>query len=213
MPGGTKPSSSCLPPRSRTSCHCRTSLGSSSSSGPLRCGASLCKTCARFQQQTLRLCWEQQLIGLDYNQVLFAAHPFNQMEWRRSSHGGRWGMVDTASGSRPSVVHWNGPAHWCKTAAGGFGHNFISDYQRAALRVVGFWHTPLSASRHFASQDICVLRSRIVAGTAMRCKLSSCSAVGRCRYTKTSQAEKRDWPQNGNMGVRVGRLVLCCVPR
>ena len=156
---------------------------------------------------------EQQLIGLDYNQVLFAAHPFNQMEWRRSSHGGRWGMVDTASGSRPSVVHWNGPAHWCKTAAGGFGHNFISDYQRAALRVVGFWHTPLSASRHFASQDICVLRSRIVAGTAMRCKLSSCSAVGRCRYTKTSQAEKRDWPQNGNMGVRVGRLVLCCVPR
>ena len=157
--------------------------------------------------------FEQQLIGLDYNQVLFAAHPFNQMEWRRSSHGGRWGMVDTASGSRPSVVHWNGPAHWCKTAAGGFGHNFISDYQRAALRVVGFWHTPLSASRHFASQDICVLRSRIVAGTAMRCKLSSCSAVGRCRYTKTSQAEKRDWPQNGNMGVRVGRLVLCCVPR
>lgn len=156
---------------------------------------------------------EQQLIGLDYNQVLFAAHPFNQMEWRRSSHGGRWGMVDTASGSRPSVVHWNGPAHWCKTAAGGFGHNFISDYQRAALRVVGFWHTPLSASRHFASQDICVLRSRIVAGTAMRCKLSSCSAVGRCRYTKTSQAEKRNWPQNGNMGVRVGRLVLCCVPR
>ena len=105
---------------------------------------------------------EQQLIGLDYNQVLFAAHPFNQMEWRRSSHGGRWGMVDTASGSRPSVVHWNGPAHWCKTAAGGFGHNFISDYQRAALRVVGFWHTPLSACRHlppktfaFALTDCC----------------------------------------------------------
>ena len=115
------------------------------------------------QQQTFTvLLAEQQLIGLDYNQVLFAAHPFNQMEWRRSSHGGRWGMVDTASGSRPSVVHWNGPAHWCKTAAGGFGHNFISDYQRAALRVVGFWHTPLSASRHlppktfaFALTDCC----------------------------------------------------------
>ena len=158
------------------------------------CSRPLRAKLAPPQQQTLTvLLAEQQLIGLDYNQVLFAAHPFNQMEWRRSSHGGRWGMVDTASGSRPSVVHWNGPAHWCKTAAGGFGHNFISDYQRAALRVVGFWHTPLSASRHFASQDICVLRSRIVAGTAMRCKSLSCSAVGCCRYPKTSQAEKRDW--------------------
>jgi hypothetical protein len=36
-----------------------------------------------------------------------------------------------------------GPAHWCKTEAGGFGHNFVNDYQRAAIRVVGIWHTPL----------------------------------------------------------------------
>ena len=36
-----------------------------------------------------------------------------------------------------------GPAHWCKTQAGGFGHNFVNDYQRAAIRVVGIWHTPL----------------------------------------------------------------------
>lgn len=92
-----------------------------------------------FQQQFRAT----ELIGLDYTQILFAAHPFSQMTWRTSPETGRWGMQDMTTGSRPSVVHWNGPAHWCKTAAGGFGHNFVSDYQRAALRVVGFMATPL----------------------------------------------------------------------
>lgn len=41
------------------------------------------------------------------------------------------------------VPNITGPAHWCKTEAGGFGHNFVNDYQRAAIKVVGIWHTPL----------------------------------------------------------------------
>ena len=120
------------------------------------------------------------MIGLDYTQILFAAHPFDQMTWRVSAQTGRWEMQDTNTGARPAVVHWNGraqpsaslgtaaahalchfshspcliprrsglpnvtgPAHWCKTEAGGFGHNFVNDYQRAAIKVVGIWHTPL----------------------------------------------------------------------
>jgi hypothetical protein len=43
------------------------------------------------------------------------------------------------------LTRWDvtGPAHWCKTEAGGFGHNFVNDYQRAAIKIVGIWHTPL----------------------------------------------------------------------
>ena len=113
------------------------------------------------------------LIGLDYEQRFFAAHPFDSMAWfqggseppigpvsnsggdsqggevdkrsggRGGGSRGRWYMADKWTFARPAVVHWNGPAHWCQTEGGGFSYNFINGYQRAAIRVVGWWHAPL----------------------------------------------------------------------
>jgi hypothetical protein len=86
---------------------------------------------------------ETELIGLDYEQAFFAAHPFGTMMWQHDPTSGRAFVSDVTSGSRPAVVHWNGPAHWCKTAGGGFSYNFINGYQRAAIKVVGWYHAPL----------------------------------------------------------------------
>jgi hypothetical protein len=68
------------------------------------------------------------------------------MTWVEESHGsGRWFMRDASKqlSTRPAVVHWNGPAHWCKTEGGGWSYNFINGYQRAAIKVVGWWYTHL----------------------------------------------------------------------
>ena len=53
------------------------------------------------------------------------------MTWVEESHGsGRWFMRDASKqlSTRPAVVHWNGPAHWCKTEGGGWSYNFINGY-------------------------------------------------------------------------------------
>jgi hypothetical protein len=90
-----------------------------------------------FQQQFK----ETELIGLDYNQILFAAHPFDTMAWTKGANG-HW-LMQSDTDERPAIVHWNGPAHWCLTKGGGWTHNFINGYQRAAIKVVGVWHAPL----------------------------------------------------------------------
>jgi hypothetical protein len=72
-----------------------------------RC-VQLGRACTDSGSSTVTCVMSPQLIGLDYTQLLFAAHPFSQMTWRVSAQTGRWGMQDMTTGSRPSVVHWNG---------------------------------------------------------------------------------------------------------